>query len=244
MSSSLVSVRKFPQKQTRLIFLNFQEQPFSKGDFCWYPLFLKQLQLLRIDMHYLFFSRAIISPRDQGKVGRLSYIPHHHSCPFRIIDTPRSNHRLCSIKRIVLKNFLRFTGKYLGFSLSFNKVGGLRSATLFKKRLLHSCFPVNFAKFFRTPFIQNNSWQLLQYASQLLSIKQLLVPGAQQVVRGEGGRPPLLFFENPKKCPGFGKKCPNCVHPQVKFVIQNVVLRVSKRKLQNFSLRRLFFLTF
>ena len=29
---------------------------------------------------------------------------------------------------------------------------GLRSATLLRKRLWHSCFPVNFAKFIRTPF--------------------------------------------------------------------------------------------
>ena len=32
----------------------------------------------------------------------------------------------------------------------FNKVAGLRAATLFKKGLWHRCFPVNFAKFLRT----------------------------------------------------------------------------------------------
>ena len=58
----------------------------------------------------------------------------------------------------------------------------------------------------------------------------------------EGERPPLPFFENQKKCPDFGKKCPSCVHLLVKFAIQNVVLRVSKRKkLEFFSLWRLFF---
>ena len=53
--------------------------------------------------------------------------------------------------------------------------------------------------------------------------------GAQQ---GEGGgwRPPLLFFENQKKCPDFRKKGLDCVHPYVKCTIQNVVLRVCKRK--------------
>ena len=53
--------------------------------------------------------------------------------------------------------------------------------------------------------------------------------GAQQ---GEGvvWRPPLLFFENKKKCPDFSKKGPDCVHPYVKCTIQNVVLRVCKRK--------------
>ena len=29
---------------------------------------------------------------------------------------------------------------------------GLRSETLLKNRLCHKCFPVNFAKFLRTPF--------------------------------------------------------------------------------------------
>ena len=48
--------------------------------------------------------------------------------------------------------------------------------------------------------------------------------------RGGRGRPPLPFFENQKECPDFGKKCPDCVHPLVKFAIQNVALRVSKRK--------------
>ena len=39
---------------------------------------------------------------------------------------------------------------------------GLRSATLLKKRLWHKCFPVNFVKFLRTPFLQNTSgWLLL-----------------------------------------------------------------------------------
>ena len=36
----------------------------------------------------------------------------------------------------------------------FNKVSGLRPAPFFKKRLWHVCFPVNFAKFWRTPILQ------------------------------------------------------------------------------------------
>ena len=42
-----------------------------------------------------------------------------------------------------------------------HKVAGLRSATLLKKRLWHKCFSVNFAKFLRTPFLQNTSRRLL-----------------------------------------------------------------------------------
>ena len=38
-------------------------------------------------------------------------------------------------------------------------------ATLLKKRLWHRCFPVNFAKFSRTPFLQNTSERLLLIGS-------------------------------------------------------------------------------
>ena len=64
----------------------------------------------------------------------------------------RSSHRRFSLKKVVLKNFAKVTGKQLCQSLFFNKVVGFRPATLFKKRLCHSCVPVNFAKFLRTPF--------------------------------------------------------------------------------------------
>ena len=43
----------------------------------------------------------------------------------------------------VLINFAKFTGKHLCQSQFFNKVAGL----------WHRCFPVNFAKFLRTPFL-------------------------------------------------------------------------------------------
>ena len=50
----------------------------------------------------------------------------------------RSSHRRCFIKKAVLKNFAIFTGKLL-----------------FKKRLEHWCFPLNIAKFLRTPILKN-----------------------------------------------------------------------------------------
>ena len=57
----------------------------------------------------------------------------------------------------VLRNFTKFTGKHLYQSLFFNKVAVLRPATLLKKRLWHRCFPVNFVKFLRSPFLQKTS---------------------------------------------------------------------------------------
>ena len=62
----------------------------------------------------------------------------------------------CSMKKDVLRNFAKLTGKHLCQSLFFNKV----AATLLKKRLLHRCFPANFAKFRRTRFLQNTSGRL------------------------------------------------------------------------------------
>ena len=73
----------------------------------------------------------------------------------------RSSYQRCSgrpevfYKKGVPRNFAKFIGKQLCQSLFFNKVAGLRPATLLKKRLWRRCFSVNFAKFIRTPFLQN-----------------------------------------------------------------------------------------
>ena len=75
----------------------------------------------------------------------------------------RSSHHRCSIRKGVPKNFTKFTGKQLCQSLFFNKVACLRPAASLKKGLRHRCFPVNFARFLRTPILQNTSgWLLLQ----------------------------------------------------------------------------------
>ena len=63
-------------------------------------------------------------------------------------------------------------------------------------------------------------WRILYFA-------QLAGP---QLGEKEGGGLPCPFFENKKKCPDFRKESPDCVHPYIKFTIQNAVLRVSKRK--------------
>ena len=63
-----------------------------------------------------------------------------------------SSHQRCSVGKGVLRNLAKFTGKDLCQSLFFNKVSGLRPATLLKKRLWHRYFPVNFVKFLRIPF--------------------------------------------------------------------------------------------
>ena len=57
----------------------------------------------------------------------------------------RSSHWRCSIKNGVIKNFEKSTGKNLCYS-------PFLPATLFKKRLLCRCFPVNFAELLWIPF--------------------------------------------------------------------------------------------
>ena len=44
---------------------------------------------------------------------------------------------------------------------------GLRPVNLLKKRLWHRCFPVNFVKYLRTPFLQNTSGRLLLTKEEL-----------------------------------------------------------------------------
>ena len=56
------------------------------------------------------------------------------------------------MKKGVLGNSAKFTGKDLCQSLFFNKVAGLRPGSLLKRRLWHRSFPVNFATFLRTLF--------------------------------------------------------------------------------------------
>ena len=91
-------------------------------------------------------------------------------------------------KNDVLRNFAKFTGKHLFQILFFDKIAGLRPATLLKKKLWHRCFPVNFVKFLRTPFLREHlRWLLLFF----LSVSLLLpIPFTLRYLP-----PPLLYSE-------------------------------------------------
>ena len=58
------------------------------------------------------------------------------------------------------------------------------------------------------------------------------------------GRTERPFFENRQEGPDFGKKSPDCFHLWVQFSIQNVVLRVSRRKISKIFPGGTFFLAF
>ena len=70
----------------------------------------------------------------------------------KIYQIIRSSHRRCSIKKGILNNFTKFTGKHLCQGLFLHKIAGLRPAALLKKRLWNRFFPTNFVKFLRTSF--------------------------------------------------------------------------------------------
>ena len=64
------------------------------------------------------------------------------------------------MKKGVLRNFTKFTGKHPSQSLIFSKVAGLRPTT-YLKRDSGTSFPVNFVKFLGTSFLQDTSLRLL-----------------------------------------------------------------------------------
>ena len=79
----------------------------------------------------------------------------------------RSCHRRSCIKKGVHKYFVKLTWKYLCRSLSFNRVTGLRPATLLKKRHQHSCFRMKAFKIFKTSYFAEHL-QVISSASSLL----------------------------------------------------------------------------
>ena len=73
--------------------------------------------------------------------------------------------------------------------------------------------------------------------------KYLIIDSTEKYEEGFSGIKSEIEVLNGKKELFYGKKYTN-VHPQVKFAIQDVVLRVSKRKKSNVFPRGAFFLIF
>ena len=95
-----------------------------------------------------------------------------HSFIFPLLILFRSSHRRCSIKKVF-------------FKISQNSQENICAKVSFilKRRLWHRCFPVNFAKVLRTPFLQNTSGQLLlfiQMCKDLLSFRWFSVVLSQK----------------------------------------------------------------
>ena len=86
-------------------------------------------------------------------------------------QTSRSSHRRCSVKKGVLRNFAKFTGKHLCQRLFFDKVAGLRPATLLKKSLAQ-VFSYEFCEISKNTFFTEH---LRTTASEYLSFESLNV---------------------------------------------------------------------
>ena len=73
------------------------------------------------------------------------------------MSTSRSNHRRCSVKKGVLRNFAKFTGKHLCQSLFFNQVAG-GTCNLIKKETLAQVFSCEFCEIFKNTFFTEHVW--------------------------------------------------------------------------------------
>ena len=76
--------------------------------------------------------------------------------------------RSCSVKKVFLKTFAKFTEKHPCRSPFLTNLQVWR-LQFYQERLLHRCFPVNFAKFLRTSFLQNTSGRLLLWLNKVKS---------------------------------------------------------------------------
>ena len=69
--------------------------------------------------------------------------------------------------------------------LVLSEIEGQPPVMFYKKGKIHRIFPLNFAKFLRTPFLQNNSGRLLLKSDQLLTLTKCNISllGASDIVR-------------------------------------------------------------
>ena len=94
---------------------------------------MKKFPVFDVFLKVEYLGRIALSTECE-MLSKLSFIMNVFSNIFR------SSHRRCSVKKCVLRNFEKFTGKNLCQRLFFNKVARLRLATLSKKCLWHRCF--------------------------------------------------------------------------------------------------------
>ena len=85
----------------------------------------------------------------------------------------KSRHPEEFYKEGVHKNFTNFTGKHL-FQTRFNKVAGLRPATLLKTCFWSRCFPMIFVNFLTTALLRNTSVWLKNSRPEVFCKKDVL----------------------------------------------------------------------
>ena len=73
-----------------------------------------------------------------------------------LVELHRSSQQRCSKTKGVLNIFAKFTGKHLSQNDFFNKVAGVRPATLLKERLWYRCFSYEFCKTFKSTYFEEH----------------------------------------------------------------------------------------
>ena len=81
----------------------------------------------------------------------------------------------CSSKQLLLKFVCNIHRKTPVLESLFNKIPDLQACNFIKKRLQHSCFPVNIAKFLKIPFTEHFRTLLLSVERNTHSFLKLLV---------------------------------------------------------------------
>ena len=78
--------------------------------------------------------------------------------PFKLLfHASRSSHHTCSVRKAVLRKFIKFTEKHLWKSVLFDKVAGLSTAALLKKRL-PQVFSYEFCEISKNTFFTEHLW--------------------------------------------------------------------------------------
>ena len=139
---------------------NYINSGIGHTDFSCYSIWAQLRKLNSLKALPLSLMYAIFKPSTVSLITTLLFQSPRMSV-MMVVMTFWSSRPEVFCQKGVLRNFPKFTRKHLCQSLFFNKVVGLRPATLLKKRLWHRCFPVNFVKFLRTPFFIEHLWWLL-----------------------------------------------------------------------------------
>ena len=81
--------------------------------------------------------------------------------PLKFLFTVQKQPPEVFYEKVVLNNFAYIHRETPVLESLFNKVAVPKACNFIKKRLQHRCFPVNIAKYLRTPILKNIRQQLL-----------------------------------------------------------------------------------
>ena len=94
------------------------------------------------------------------------------SCKWSFLVLPSlKSRRDVFFKKYVFRNFAKFTGKHQCQSLYFDKVAGMRTATLLKDKTVAQVFSCEFCEIFKSTFLAENlRWLLLKISEKWYEI--------------------------------------------------------------------------